>query len=251
MKKFGFIFLKCAGALALCLLLSGCSTDDPDNPDSAVPDPAGTVLVSVRNASNGSTFVNFDGGGFSIGADDNFTGGSQFVTIGAMKGIGNITKIPASGWANKVAVVPGYGYVGRYNLYNVMPYNYVRVSYFRLYVVDYIESTSGGVIGADVKYLSPSHVKPDASAITVSKQNVNLDADPTNLVGENITVSPYLINWSASSSADWCCVFRADWDKFRIWADRNDTNTPRTATVTVKIEGLPDKTIQVTQAAWR
>ena len=29
---------------------------------------------------------------------------------------------------------------------------------------------------------------------------------------------------------------------------RNDANTPRTATVTVRVEGLPDKTITVTQA---
>jgi len=76
----------------------------------------------------------------------------EFVTIGKVNGLGKITSIPQSGWAEHVAVMPGYGYVGREDggVY-VGNYNYVRI-----YVVDYILAAgTDGIIGADVKYQAP------------------------------------------------------------------------------------------------
>jgi hypothetical protein len=252
MRKTVYILMACLLATS-ALFISGCDKDDPDNPSSSVPDPAGTVLVSMRNWDNGGTRVTPDGcyGDFVIWRDDNFYhpdfDNYKFTTIGAMKGIGNITKIPASGWADKVSVMPGYGYVGA-SYRSDVSHTSIGVTYFRIYVEDYITSTSGGIIGAEVKYLSPFHVKSDASAISVSQSVVNLSN--THGYSEDIAISPYLTTWTVSSSADWCWVATTGLDRFRIWVGRNNeyNSSPRTATVTVKIESLPDKTITVTQA---
>jgi hypothetical protein len=84
-----------------------------------------------------------------IWVDDGYyitiTASWEFTTIGQMSGLGNITTIPTSGWASKVAVIPGYGYVARCNATHV-----------RIYVEEYILAAgTNGVIGAVVKYQSP------------------------------------------------------------------------------------------------
>ncbi|MDR1562033.1 MAG: DUF5036 family protein [Dysgonamonadaceae bacterium] len=149
-----FFLIGCLVATSMCII-AGCDKDDPDDPNNAMPDPKGTILISVRNCNNGCTYIYPDGVNgsyFYIGSDDNFFSYHssiwKFATIGKMRGLGNVTKIPTSGWATKVAVVPGYGYVGRHSDYN-------DTTYVRIYVVDYLEGTSGGVIGANVKYQSP------------------------------------------------------------------------------------------------
>jgi hypothetical protein len=54
---------------------------------------------------------------------------SEFVDLGIMKGLGNVTRIPVSGWASGVAVTPGHGYVARTS---------DGQRYLRIYVVDAI-----------------------------------------------------------------------------------------------------------------
>lgn len=134
-----------------CAMVACGDDDDPNDPGNSVPDPEGTVLLSMRNESSGTTFLSE--GNFSIYIDkgDNFDewrANAEFVNLGKMKGLGNITKIPASGWASKVAVTPGCGYIARYSNKN---------EYIRMYVVDYITSAeiTNGVIGANVKYQYP------------------------------------------------------------------------------------------------
>ncbi|MCL2098148.1 MAG: DUF5036 family protein [Bacteroidales bacterium] len=103
----------------------------------------------MRNSANGGTRVTPSGTGnyFYIDGANNFYGDyHKFVTIGPMKGLGNVTQIPSSGWASEVAVQPGYGYVARCESYG---------AYVRIYVVKYVEAVGGGIIGADVKYQSP------------------------------------------------------------------------------------------------
>ena len=72
---------------------------------------------------------------------------AQIISIGKVKGLSHINNIPESGWSNQVAAIPGYGYI-----YRVSWWNYTPISYARIFVVNYITSTSGGIIGATIKY---------------------------------------------------------------------------------------------------
>ena len=154
MKKINLFFVQTLMVLSLIFAV-GCNKNNDDNGDNGgktVPDPQGTVLVSMRNANNGTTGVYPDGYDpsdfFYIDGGDNFVSGNYrwvFANVGKVNGLGDVKAISTSGWAQQVAVIPGYGYVGKH-----YPNNYIRI-----YVVDYIESTSGGIIGAIVKYQSP------------------------------------------------------------------------------------------------
>ena len=160
-------------AMAMTFSLASCGGDDEeelvkaitgaagtaDNPQTP-NDPEGTITVNIRNKNNGGTEVSLGGGSLKIDEADNFTCSSssgKFVSLGKVNGLAAIKSIPASGWSEKVAVVPGYGYVMK-----------IGLLYARLYVVDYMESTSGGIIGAIVKYQSPwdpyGSSGPDVSA---------------------------------------------------------------------------------------
>ena len=150
MKLLKFLFL------ALCAVVTfSCTSDEPSDPDSGqeispdekVPDPTGTVLLSIRDKNNGDTALD------EIGiTNENFYGShTSFVDLGPVNGLGNVTTIPKEGgWAEQVKVIPGHGYVAYtrgkefYGLYDPECY--------RIYVVDYIYSISGGIIGADIKY---------------------------------------------------------------------------------------------------
>ncbi len=155
--------------MALVTLLIGgnaCTEEDkgltPGNGTSlgnggeAVPDPEGTVLVSVRNANNGKTVVGlFETGGFYIDEGDNFVPyyyyavDIDFCSVGAVNGLGNVREAPSKGWASTVSVQEGHGYFVRYKTNNGY---YV---YARLYVEKYILSAANTILGAYVKYQSP------------------------------------------------------------------------------------------------
>ena len=151
-------------SFALLVVFSGCDKDNSSNSNPS--DPEGTILVAMRNANNGGTSVNIaEGGYFRISNSDNFVGWGDgemlFATIGNVSGLGSITTVPQGGWANQVAVIPDYGYVGKYKQtqYNshTGEYETIAIHYVRIYVVDYLIAAggSGGVIGAQVKYQSP------------------------------------------------------------------------------------------------
>ena len=146
---------------------TGCGKDEDEsknngnnlgnNSEKIVSDPEGTITIAVRNY-DGKTWTSVrpdgcDNDAIGIGMDNNFFGYSRdywdFATFGKVSGLGNVNKIPTSGWANAVAVTLGTGYVARYQGGN-------KTTYVRIYVIDYILSaTSGGVIGANIKYQSP------------------------------------------------------------------------------------------------
>ena len=70
-------------------------------------------------------------------------GYGQIVSVGAVAGLGDVYNAPEHGWTSRTMAVPGCGYL-------------VKASaYARIYVVDYITSTGGGIIGAIIKYQSP------------------------------------------------------------------------------------------------
>ena len=158
--------LQRGAAALLCAVLLGmvsCDKDDDGaaggNGGKAVPDPEGTVTVQMRNANNGQTYVSPDGlGTIYIDRADNLT--CQFgdvICIGKVAGLGNIRERPETGWADQAALLPGYGYIIRREYStdpagNPTPDGY---RYCRIYVVGYLTSTGGGIIGATVKYQSP------------------------------------------------------------------------------------------------
>ncbi len=183
MKKFfRFGLLLFTAAALVCAV--GCSDDKDDksgggNGGSELPDPEGTVLTSMRyttseigvptgGPSTSFTYfveypidiINFTtirltsfgaikGGKFG-GAyyDDNYdeihTNGTKFATVGKVKGLAAIKKIPEAGWAEEVGAIPGYGYVAEY-----------EGVYCRIYVEEYMLDNVGNRIGAILKYQAP------------------------------------------------------------------------------------------------
>ena len=140
--------------LMFAFLILGCSNNDEDNPlgensennpNVPVADPEGTVSMNILN--NGEAFDLGDAGcDIAIDAGNNLKRGNsfvEFVDLGEMKGLGNITAIPVDGWSSTVAAIPGHGYVIYFAVYKI---------YARLYVEKYLKNTDGGIVGVSVKF---------------------------------------------------------------------------------------------------
>ena len=138
------------------------TADNPQTPD----DPEGTITVNIRNENNGGDISTGIGvGSITIDKADNFVVDGRLndiVSLGKVNGLSSIkfsvSDVAKWKWANKVAVVPGYGYIVRSSS-----------EYSRLYVIDYMYSTDGGVIGAVVKYQCPWD--PDYEKINLCPDN--------------------------------------------------------------------------------
>ena len=143
--------------MALVIILTGlssvsCGGDDEDgtrNGPVTAADPEGTIVANMANDERKASRLHFDFDAWSyiyMSASNNLcTSNMKIVSVGDVKGLSYITKIPESGWTTTTAAIPGYGYVLRYDLCN--PFRYIRV-----YVVDYMNSTSGGIMGCTIKY---------------------------------------------------------------------------------------------------
>lgn len=225
--------------------LCACSSDDnePEQPEITDPteevdDPAGTITLSMRNENNGSTRL----GRFYIDEGDNFANG-YFASIGEVNGLGNISYIPKTGWASKISVTPGCGYVA---------YNEYDDTYYRIYVTGYIiGSASNGIIGAYVKYQTPFH-GADAD-ITLSTDNLVFDETGGEQAIEitNTTIIPFTVE----SDADWCHVYRAStlnqnflYNAVNVWVESSDSTEPTTANVTITALNGKTKTFTVTRS---
>jgi hypothetical protein len=153
MKKITLLLLIVSAALTL----AGCD-DTQSNPD-----PEGTIELRMRNSANGNTYLTIQEGeayiSLNIGSDNNFNvidhsyygdlGNNLLCGVGSVSGLGSVKSIPTAGWTNVAAVVPGNGYVIRFSSDR-------GTVYARLFVVDWTESaSSGGIIGAQVKYQFP------------------------------------------------------------------------------------------------
>lgn len=160
----------------LSLGFTACGGDDDD--DSGIgggggTDPEGTVIVNIRNANSVNNYwddgayatlngiyayIQSDGTMYTkyeylrIDEADNLYAeyGSKIVCVGKVSGLGAIKKIPQSGWADKAVVMPGYGYI-----LEGPKGDGIITHYARIYVVDYMRDTLGGIIGATIKYQCP------------------------------------------------------------------------------------------------
>lgn len=221
-----YLFLLCVAFGAL--IFSSCSKDDDAendnsgpviNPDKNIPDPKGTITMNmmVGDDKDKSVSIN-DFGTIQINSAYNFMGyeGSSyysFVSLGKMKGLGNVTAIPQDGWNRSVAVNPGEGYVVRYKEY----YDSQAI-YARLYVVSAIAGTSGGVIGYTIKCQAPFVFAPK---FTESSLEFGADED---LTKELTFVNP--TNVTVKSCPDWCKV-QATSKGFNVTATPNFINAER------------------------
>jgi hypothetical protein len=172
--KFYFVYLL----LAATMIFAGCDKDNQDNPDNSdpeetiVPDPEGTITANISKSSSiDVSTANTYFGVIRWDSPDNFyltvnmspfTGTFRYsiCNLGAMKGLGNITSIPSTGGFttpshlnDEVACETGHGYVMKFDRGNDVVTE--KIVYVRLYVVESIVSTSGGIMGAKVKYQYP------------------------------------------------------------------------------------------------
>lgn len=220
-----YLFLLCVAFGAL--IFSSCSKDDDAendnsgpviNPDKNLPDPTGTVTLNIMIGDDENKRVNINGfGTIQINSAYNFVGHGysySFVSLGKMKGLGNVTAIPQDGWNSSVAVNPGDGYVVRCKRY----YSDELYIYARLYVVSEIAGTSGGVIGYTIKCQAPFVFAPK-----FTESSIEFDADE-NLEKELTFVNP--TNVTVKSYPDWCKV-QATEKGFKVTATPNYINAER------------------------
>ncbi len=208
------------------LFFSSCSKDDDAendnggvviNPDKNIPDPKGTITLNIMIGDDENKRVDINGfGTIQINSAYNFVGYSSyysFVSLGKMKGLGNVTAIPQDGWNYSVAVNPGEGYVVRYKGY----YDSQAI-YARLYVVSEIAGTSGGIIGYTIKCQAPFVFAPK-----FTESSLEFDADE-DLTKELTFVNP--TNVTVKSYPDWCKV-QATEKGFKVTATPNYINAER------------------------
>lgn len=192
------------------------------NPDKNIPDPTGTVTLNIMIGDDENKRVDINGfGTIQINSAYNFVGYSSdysFVSLGKMKGLGNVTAIPQDGWNRSVAVNPGDGYVVRCKRY----YSDELYIYARLYVVSEIAGTSGGVIGYTIKCQAPFVLAPK-----FTESSIEFDADE-NLEKELTFVNP--TNVTVKSHPDWCKV-QATEKGFKVTATPNYINTERSGII--------------------
>ena len=158
MKKF-LIFLL----LLLPLAIASCGGDDKDEPETTANDPEGTITANLMNTFYCQGYYWYDGIELDLDSFNHMTcylglnssnnlqapdGMVKIVSVGKVKGLSSITKLPESGWAEQTAAIPGNGYIYKCtDLWETHDLDYAII-----YVVDYIKNTSGGIIGVTIKY---------------------------------------------------------------------------------------------------
>lgn len=207
----------------------------PVNPGTTVNDPEGTISLSMRNADNGKTYLD----NIYI-SNENFRG-AYFASVGAVKGLGNVSTIPTTGWAEQMSVIAGNGYVA-----------YSNNQFYRIYVVSDIVATTGGVIGADIKYQKP--FKGVDEAIQLPKTEVTLNANAGSSE-EIIFKNRNIVLYSVSSDQSWCRVQKCSTNDYYflyngvyITCEENSSSSSREAIVSIKTIYDKEVKIKVIQA---
>jgi hypothetical protein len=210
------------------------NNEQPVNPGTTVNDPEGTISLSMRNADNGKTYLD----NIYI-SNENFRG-AYFASVGAVKGLGNVSTIPTTGWAEQMSVIAGNGYVA-----------YNNDKYYRIYVVDDIVATTGGIIGADIKYQKP--FKGVDEAIQLPKTEVTLNAN-TGSSEEIIFKNRNIVLYSVSSDQSWCRVQKCStndnyflYNGVYITCEENSSSSSREAIVSIKTVYDKEAKIKVIQ----
>lgn len=184
--------------LLLAVVFAACSSDDDSTdgdgnikPDVNVNDPAGTVSLSMMKGPSISEGATRIGGSYIyIGNDYNFDGG-YFISLGTVKGLGNVSYIPTTGWADMVSVRNNNGYVA-----------YSNGTFYRIFVEKEIVGTTGGIIGYDVKYQAPFKGKDLELELPATSVSFDKKGGTENIVFDN----KEFVVFTAKSSEDWCQI---------------------------------------------
>lgn len=130
-----------------------------------------------------------------IGEDYNFQSDyrdADFALLANVNKLGGITNIPKSGWAKKIAVRKGYGYVC---CVDNNPENF-----YRIYVEDEICDTDGKLIGYTIRYQHPFYGKD--IDIQLPKNELTFTGKGGEEELKFLDSEP--VCFSCESSADWC-----------------------------------------------
>lgn len=107
------------------------------------------IEFRMRNDGNDEIFL-FNGCCyFDMSSSNNFIVhyGGEIASVGIVNNLSGIRTVPDSGWVKEIAAHPGMGYVIRYRESEDDGFHYAR-----FYIEEWIESTSGGIIGALLWY---------------------------------------------------------------------------------------------------
>ena len=137
--------MKCLPLFLLAtigFLFAACKGNEPTQNNSN--DLEGYITLKMRNVDNGNTWLQLpDVSCFHISSANNFqVYVGEIVDVGT-KNLSKIKSLPTTGWAYEVEVQPKHGYIYKYDSWNI---------YLKVKVIDFIYSTSGGIIGAEMKY---------------------------------------------------------------------------------------------------
>lgn len=203
--------------------------EQPVNPSVTVNDPEGTISLSMRNDDNGKTYLD----NIYI-KNENFVGAS-FTSLGAVKGLGNVTTIPTSGWANQLSVIEGNGYVA-----------YCNNQFYRIYVVSDIVGTTGGIIGSDIKYQKPFYGVNEAISIDENALTFTSNGGSQSIVFNNKNIFAF----SATSNQSWCRVQKSStYDKYFLYnaitINVDAKSTPDTDNAVVTLTTAYDKKVEI------
>lgn len=232
--------------LLLAVAFAACSSDDDSTdgdgnikPDVNVNDPAGTVSLSMmkgHDLNEGATYIG--NSSIHIGNDYNFDGG-YFISLGTVKGLGNVSYIPTTGWASNVSVRSGNGYVA-----------YSYGTFYRIYVEKEIVGTTGGIIGYDVKYQAPFKGKDLELELPATSVSFDKKGGTENIVFNN----KEFVVYTAKSSEDWCQIIPTSTYNYsflangiQIIAQPSDVATTTEATITLTTAYGKKKEIKVTR----
>ena len=242
MKLLGRVFTF----LLLAITFVACSSDDASTdgngnikPDVNVNDPAGTVSLSMMKGPSireGATRIG--GSDIYIGNDYNFDGG-YFISLGAVKGLGNVSYIPTQGWADMVSVRSDNGYVA-----------YSNGAFYRIFVEKEIVGTTGGIIGYDVKYQVPFKGKDLELELPATSVSFDKKGGTENIVFNN----KEFVVFTAKSSEDWCQIIPTSTYNYsflangiQIIAQPSDVAATTEATITLTTAYGKKKEIKVTR----
>ena len=244
------IFFKAAMLVAVLPMaaLTSCSNDnDESNGGSADGGLDNEVVLSMlKGDEDKATKLDY----VFIGEDNNFQtvgGSAAFALTTNVNKLSSITNIPKSGWAEKVAVRKGYGYV----CYKDAGY-YTPAVFYRIYVEDEMRDTDGKVIGYNIRYQQPFYGKDI---------DIQLQKDELSFTGEGgkeeikfLDNEP--IYFSCKSSADWCRATPSSTlgksfltNAVDVNVDKSDTIGVSTATITLTTAYGKKKEIKVSRGA--
>lgn len=240
-----FLFANLLIGMICSVALCACDKDDepeysdPDGnggsvvaPGTPVADPPHTVTVNLlynqdyrSSTSLGNSMYIYVDGAYNLCGD-----GCELVDIGKVSGLGNIVTIPDDGWKSKTAAIVGHGYILRGS-------GWAQGTYARLYIVEEMVATTGGVMGYTVKYQCPMETN-----IVLSSKSVTLDSEGTE---KEITLTSGA-NIQVKSQPNWLTV-NIDYPKILLSAGANLSSRQRTGTV-VLYNASGESEITVTQS---